>query len=709
MKRRSVLFISVLAAVLWFTFAHAAQALQSENLLGGGAMIDPGSTGIAAEAADSNTYAQGTRAINDGRWADAVASFSQVANQAGEHADGALYWKAYAQNKLGQSNAALETCGALRRDHPASKWIEECGALEIEIHAASGQPVQPKAQQSDDLKLLALATLMQRNEKRALADIDEILRSSDSSEKLKQGALFILSEHHTVLNGTWVNVNPGTRGLAQIVIDGLNIHPFGACHPYLCDWGIVQGRSFAAGADSRDAAAIMAQVITSFSETTLTLARDTDEQLRCDAFTHFTDNSNRADYHSTDYFMRDVRPAPVAAQPPQPAAQTPVSPDRNQTLVVWKAGSPASNETPDSQVPLNLERKAESMGLRLQVRAFAGIEFAQEFRNAFAAHQEPDIIAIENAASIHGGGPYNPGVGIASDPDVRKSLIQVNGSLQDLAGPRGGWQYLISTSQHAEAARRLALRAPDCDVLYVPQTPVPPEIQKAALEIANAYLRTPTEMKNYNDADRLTTEGVRWDSVNARETKTCSVWGNDRLAFVSLVSTFEHEDFDKQPPPRSLAHGPLIGQMPILLVLRKQGAGWRLLAASSNPMRNNDFLFQFPAISRLLREPAVEESGVAPAQLLSPENGHAPVREAGQRFGNFTWQPSPSGNVVTQIVEFAYQNDDWLYFMPTHNDATPDQWSAGSVSTAAGEWKWRVWSISDTGAIAFSDYRTFRQ
>ena len=495
----------------------------------------------------------------------------------------------------------------------------------------------------------------------------------------------------------------------RIEINGLNIHPFGACHPSPCDWGIVLGKNFAGSVDSSGVAAMTAQVVTSFSETTLTLARETDERLRVDAFTQFTDQSNRADYHSTDYFRRDLRPAPIAAQQPQPAVQSPIQPGGNQVLVVWKAGSPASNQVPDSNVPLNLERKAESMGLRLQVRAFAGSEFAQEFRNAFAAHQEPDIIAIENAASIHGGGPYNPGVGIASDPDVRKSLIQVNGSLQDLAGPRGGWQYLISTSQHAEAARRLALRAPDCDVLFTAPTPVPPELQKAALEIAGAYLRTPTEMKDYNDADRLMTEGARWDSVNARETRTCGSWGNDRLAFVSLVSTFEHEDFDKQPPPRSLAHGPLIGQMPILLVLRKQGAGWRLLAASSNPMWNSAFLFQFPAISRLLHKSGMEETGVAPAQLLSPENGHAPIREAGQRFGNFTWQPSPSGNVVTQIVEFAYQNDDWLNFVPTKNDGTPDQWSAGSVSNAAGEWKWRVWSISDTGAIAFSDYRTFRQ
>jgi hypothetical protein len=194
MKHRIAIPIPVLAAVLWSTCVHAAQALQGDSLLGTGATIAPESIGLAA---DSSAFAQGTRAINDGRWSDAIAIFSQIANQAGEHADGALYWKAYAQNKLGQSNAALDTCGALRSDHPASKWIEECGALEIEIHGKSGQPVQPKAVQSDDLKLLALATLMQHDEKSALAQVYQILNSGDSSEKLKRGALFIMGEHHT--------------------------------------------------------------------------------------------------------------------------------------------------------------------------------------------------------------------------------------------------------------------------------------------------------------------------------------------------------------------------------------------------------------------------------------------------------------------------------------------------------------------------------
>ena len=390
------------------------------------------------------------------------------------------------------------------------------------------------------------------------------------------------------------------------------------------------------------------------------------------------------------------------------AAQNLSSPNSNQTLVVWKAGSPASNQVPDNGVPTNLERKAESMGLRLEVHAFAGSEFAQQLRNAFAAHAEPDIIAIENAASIEGP-PSSPRVGIASDPAELSSLVQVNGSLKELAGERGGRQFLISTSEHAEAARRFALRPPECDTSIVAETQVPPDLEQATIRMNDAYLRTPLQLKEYEDADRLTTEGVRWDSVNVRETRTCGSWGNDRLAFVFLVSTFDHEDFAGQPPPRSLAHGPLIGQMPVLLVLRKQDGQWRLLVACSDPWSTEPFLRQVPVFSGLLREPSAKEAGVAPAQLLLPEDGKAPLPVQGEHFGVFIWQPSSSGNVVAQIAEFAYENDDRLFFMPVKDSKAPDLISAGSLWKTESEWKWRVWSITDSGTVVLSEYRTFRQ
>ncbi|MGB7985361.1 MAG: FecR domain-containing protein [Terracidiphilus sp.] len=151
---------------------------------------------LAAGAPDSSAFADGTRAINESRWVDAVNIFTYVAQQRNAHADGALYWKAYAQNKLGQTRQALETCIQLRHDFSSSSWVHECGALEIEIRARGGQPPQPKAEPDESLKLLALNEMMKRDEPRALAGLQEIL-SSDASERLKKEAQFILTQHYS--------------------------------------------------------------------------------------------------------------------------------------------------------------------------------------------------------------------------------------------------------------------------------------------------------------------------------------------------------------------------------------------------------------------------------------------------------------------------------------------------------------------------------
>ena len=155
--------------------------------------------GGAAAASDSppnNLFADGTKAIDQGRWAEAVKIFSAVADQHGEHADGALYWKAYAENKLGLSKASVEACRTLRQDFPKSKWVEDCGALEVELNARSGKPVEIDPNASDDVKLLALNTMLRQDEPRALAEIQEILKG-DSSEKLKKEAQFILGTHYS--------------------------------------------------------------------------------------------------------------------------------------------------------------------------------------------------------------------------------------------------------------------------------------------------------------------------------------------------------------------------------------------------------------------------------------------------------------------------------------------------------------------------------
>jgi len=143
-----------------------------------------------------NEYADGTRAINEGRWSDAEATFTKIASQGGDRADAALYWTAYAQNKEGQQARALETCANLGHKFSQSRWITECDALRIEIQRRSGQPVSPQATGDDELKLLALNALMQQDQARAMPAIQQIL-NGNGSEKLKERALFVLANSNT--------------------------------------------------------------------------------------------------------------------------------------------------------------------------------------------------------------------------------------------------------------------------------------------------------------------------------------------------------------------------------------------------------------------------------------------------------------------------------------------------------------------------------
>ena len=176
-------------------------------------------TAIATgDASDAASYSDGTRAIQENRWADAESIFAAIAERHGEHAEGALYWKAFAENKQGKSDVALKTCGELRQSFPKSRWIDDCGALEIEIRGKNGQPVDPQAEHDENLKMLALNALMHRNESKALPQIEQIL-AGDQPETFKEHALFVLAQSdskqaHKMLANV-ANPAPGTLAAIQ--------------------------------------------------------------------------------------------------------------------------------------------------------------------------------------------------------------------------------------------------------------------------------------------------------------------------------------------------------------------------------------------------------------------------------------------------------------------------------------------------------------
>lgn len=148
--------------------------------------------GFAADD-EGSVYADGTRAINENHWSDAVGLFDRVAQMHGEHAEGALYWKAYAENKEGQPANALNTCAELRSKFPKSRWLDECGALEIEVRGKSGHPVSPQGEPDENLKLLALNALMQQDQSQAVPILEKIL-NGNQPEELKSRALFVLAQ-----------------------------------------------------------------------------------------------------------------------------------------------------------------------------------------------------------------------------------------------------------------------------------------------------------------------------------------------------------------------------------------------------------------------------------------------------------------------------------------------------------------------------------
>ena len=160
--------------------------------------------GSAQLSADDKAYNDGQTALNESRWSDALAKFEQVIRGKGSRADAATYWKAFSQNKLGRPDDALRTIGELRQQFPKSRWLNDARALEIEIRPNSGTTVNPGSTGSgtaaatgpcgdEELKLLALNRLMDRDEERAVPLLERFLQNQ-TCKRLRERALFVLGQ-----------------------------------------------------------------------------------------------------------------------------------------------------------------------------------------------------------------------------------------------------------------------------------------------------------------------------------------------------------------------------------------------------------------------------------------------------------------------------------------------------------------------------------
>ena len=150
----------------------------------------------AARDREESRYDQGQRALEEARWQRAVEQFTVVADAKGARADAALYWKAYALDKLGQKAEALATAAELIKGYPSSKWMSDVKALEIQVRQSVGQPVRPEAEADEELKLLALQGLQHSDPEEAVPMLEKILQGSQSP-RLKERALFVLAQSNS--------------------------------------------------------------------------------------------------------------------------------------------------------------------------------------------------------------------------------------------------------------------------------------------------------------------------------------------------------------------------------------------------------------------------------------------------------------------------------------------------------------------------------
>jgi HEAT repeat protein len=198
--------ITMILLFLFSALAAGTQAFALQGSTPASSFVDP-QAAEKANAHEDELYNDATSALNDEEFDDAAQKFDQVAKMRGRKADAALYWKAYALNKAGNKSQALTTIAELKKSYPQSRYVRDADALVVDI---KGGAVNPNELPDEDLKVLAINSLMNSDPERAVPLLEKIIRGNYPA-KLKEKALFVLSQ---------TNSEKGTQMLLEVAKNG---------------------------------------------------------------------------------------------------------------------------------------------------------------------------------------------------------------------------------------------------------------------------------------------------------------------------------------------------------------------------------------------------------------------------------------------------------------------------------------------------------
>lgn len=132
-------------------------------------------------------YNSGLSLLMQHQYENAINRFDRVIQAKSTHADGALYYKAWALSKLGRSDEAVTAIDELKKSYPSSPYLSEARALEANV-----KQLGPNQVDDDDLKLLAIQAIQYSDPDKAVSTCQGVLNGTNSLA-VKRRAIYVLA------------------------------------------------------------------------------------------------------------------------------------------------------------------------------------------------------------------------------------------------------------------------------------------------------------------------------------------------------------------------------------------------------------------------------------------------------------------------------------------------------------------------------------
>ena len=124
---------TTLFAIPLLTIALAGPAARAQETAAQAAAAQKAAQIAAAGKALEAQTAAADQARKQAGYEKAIQAFAEAVAMKGARADGALYWKAFAEYKLAAMQEALQSLQHLQTTFPDSRWMKEAQALEFEV------------------------------------------------------------------------------------------------------------------------------------------------------------------------------------------------------------------------------------------------------------------------------------------------------------------------------------------------------------------------------------------------------------------------------------------------------------------------------------------------------------------------------------------------------------------------------------------------